>query len=79
MYTRSQYLEAILRARVYDVAAETPLENRRTTGGKSGLRNIELVGVHRPLDEKLAEAKAGSDEHGIVEAGLRVDRERHAG
>ncbi len=39
------------------------------------LEDVELVGVHRPLDDGLAEAVGRRDQHGVLEAALGVDRE----
>jgi hypothetical protein len=43
------------------------------------LVHVELVGIHRALHDRLAEAVARRDEDDAVEAGLGVHREHHAG
>jgi hypothetical protein len=47
--------------------------------GQEWLEHLVLVGVHRALDDVLAEPPGGVDQHRVVEAGLRVDREHHPG
>ena len=59
--------------------AEAALQDRRAAGAQGRLVDVELVRVDRALDDGLAEAVAGGDEHRVAEAGFGVDREQHAG
>jgi hypothetical protein len=53
-------------------------QNRRATGEEIGLVEIDLVGIHRALDDGLAKPVGRVDEHDLIEAGFGVEREHHA-
>ena len=61
------------------LGADAALEHRGATGAQGGLVDVELVGVHGALDHRLAQAVGRGHEHRVVEAGLGVHREHHAG
>ena len=49
------------------------------TAAKRRLEDEELVGIELPLHDGFAEAEGAVDEHDVGEAGVRVQREHHAG
>ncbi len=60
------------------LAAQPPAQYRGLAVGKAELRDVELVGIHRALDDGLAQAVARGDEHHFAEARLGVHREHDA-
>jgi hypothetical protein len=60
--------------------AEVVLDDRLTGFGvvEEGLEHLIFVGVHGALDDVLAKAPGGVDQHDLVEAGFGVDGEHHA-
>ena len=61
------------------LAADVAADHGLLAGFEHRLVDVELVGVHRALHHRLAQAVAGGDEHHVLEAALGVDREHHAG
>ena len=61
------------------LGTEIAADHRRLSQRQGGLVHIELVGIHRALDHRLAETIAGGDEDHVLEAGLGIDGEQHAG
>ena len=60
------------------LAPELALEDGAEALLQGGLEDVELVGVHLALDDVLAQAPGGGDEHHVAEAGLGVEREQDA-
>ena len=61
------------------LAAELLLDDRHQRRiAEERLEHLVLVGVDSALDDILAEPPGGIDQHGLVEAGLGIDREHHA-
>ena len=54
-------------------------QNRRPPRSEIGLVDVELVRIHRALDDGLAETVRRRDEHDLVKARFGVEREHHAG
>ena len=61
------------------LAAEGFPQDGAEAGLEGGFENAVFVRCHESLDDVLAEAVSGADEHRVAEAGLRVDGEHHAG
>ena len=61
------------------LAAKRSLQHRLFPGAVGRLEHIELVGIDGALHHILAKTERAGDEHDILEAGLRVDREDDAG
>jgi hypothetical protein len=59
--------------------AEPLLEDGAEALRQGRLEHVVFVRVHRALHDAFAEPVSGVDQHGIREAGLRVDREHDAG
>ena len=57
------------------LAADGALQDRRAFRSQGRLVDVKLVGVHRSLDDPLAEPVRGGDEHRLVEAGFGVHGE----
>ncbi len=53
------------------LVAETLLQNRPKACLQRGLEDVELVGIHRALDDVLAEAVGRVDQHDVAEARSR--------
>ena len=50
----------------------------RRSARSAGLVDVELVGIHRALNDRLAESVGGGDEHHVAESGVGVEREHDA-
>ncbi len=61
------------------LAPECLLQDRPEALPERRLEDVVLVRIHRALDNILAEAVGGVDQHGIAESGLRIDGEHHPG
>ncbi len=58
---------------------EIPSHDRVMAGPERWLIDIELVGVHGPFDDGLAQAVGRGDQHQVAKTGLRIERKHHTG
>ena len=67
------------KAHALQFGAEHAADDREAPRRQQRLVDVELVGIHRTLHHRLAQAVAGGDEDHVLEAGLGVDGEDDAG
>src|SRR5574338_1420979 len=60
------------------LGAEVAADHRRLALCQGGLVYIELVGVHRALHDRFAQAIGGGDEDHVLETGFGIDGEHHS-
>ena len=60
------------------LASQVAADDRVAAGPQRGLVDVEFVGVHAPLHDRLAEPVRAGDEDDVPEPGLGVEREHHA-
>ena len=61
------------------LAAALLAQDRGSAGGDIRFVQIEFVGIHCPLNDGLAQAVGGGDEHHLIESGFGVDGKHDAG
>ena len=60
-----------------ELRTQVAADHRRLAQGEGGLVNVELIRIHRSLDDRLAQAVGSGDEYHVLEARFGVDREHH--